>query len=516
MNILVTGATGYIGGRLVPRLLEKKHIVRALVRDKARIEGRIWSDAIEVVEGNVNHPETLKDVMHGIDVAYYLIHSMESGTKNFAEKDLDSARAFGRAAKEAGVKQIIYLGGLGRKGDDLSEHLESRQKTGIALREAGVPVTEFRAAIIIGSGGISFEIIRYLVERLPILVAPVWVYSRTQPIAVDDVLSYLVAAIDKPEAADKVIEIGGPTKISFGNMLLVYAQERKLNRKMITVPYIPLPLIAYAISLLTPAEYEMARPLLDGLKNEIIVTKPEAAQLFPQIKPMSYRESLQEALKYVQNGEIETSWSDALSSTTTGDVEPFKADDKEGMLMERRQRVIENDPKTVYATILRVGGKNGWFYGNILWQIRGVMDRFLGGPGLRRARRNPDNLRPGDILDFWRVEALEQDKLIRLRAEMRVAGRAWLEWQTAPYQDDPNRTLVTQTAFYRPLGLLGVLYWYSIYPLHFLVFPGMINGIKAKAESIHTDQVKVQEGELQPSAASTTEEVATEPVVQAK
>ncbi len=500
MKILVTGATGYIGGRLIPLLLKADHEVRAMVRETARISDHAWSDQIEIAEGDVLEASSLDAALAGIEIAYYLIHSLAEGAR-FSEDDLKAAHNFGESAKRAGIRQIIYMGGLGANSDkQLSKHLVSRHKTGDALRESGVPITEFRAAVIVGSGGVSFEMVRYLVERLPIMVTPRWVYTRTQPIAIDDVLRYLLAAIDNAAAKDQIIEIGGSDILTYGDMMSVYAKYRGLHRPMIPVPVLSPQLSSYWVSLMTPVSIPVARALIEGLRNEVIVTDTSAERIFPTIQPVSYQAALQVALAHIQNDTVETSWTDALSSTETGKLEKFKADDKEGMLIARRQALINNDAATVFATVLRIGGKHGWYYGDFLWQIRGVMDRAIGGPGLRRSRRNPDRLRPGDVLDFWRVEALEQDKFVRLRAEMRLPGRAWLEFTLEP--DSQKRTKLTQTAFFRSQGVLGWLYWYGINPIHQMVFSGMIVSIQKYAEAIGHDKVQVKGERSSQQAAS--------------
>jgi uncharacterized protein YbjT (DUF2867 family) len=476
--ILVTGATGYVGGRLVPRLIQSGYRVRCMVRDRARLQGRVWLQHAEVAEGDVFRPETLATAMQGVHTAYYLIHSMGGGA-DFHDKDLTAARNFSAAARDAGVRRIIYLGGLAGEGDQLSEHLQSRQQTGEALREAGVPVTEFRAAVIVGSGSLSFEIIRYLTERVPIMISPRWVYTRTQPIGIRDVLEYLAAAIALPESAGRIIEIGGADVITYGDMMTIYAQVRGLRRVMLPVPVLTPRLSSWWVDLVTPIPAVIARPLIDGLRNENIVRDFSARELFPRIVPADYRTSVQRALARLQASSIETAWSDALSSSA-GDRPPLVLTTHEGMIIEQRQRLVRATPEKVFRIFTGLGGKRGWLYMNWAWVLRGFTDRLLGGVGLRRGRRDPDDVRTGDALDFWRVEAVEQDQLIRLRAEMIVPGKAWLQFHTALTED--GKTQLTQTAFFASRGLSGWLYWYALYPIHALIFSGMIRSIAAEAE----------------------------------
>ncbi|MCZ7556066.1 MAG: SDR family oxidoreductase [Bacteroidia bacterium] len=476
--ILVTGATGYVGGRLVPRLLESGRRVRCMVRDHARLQGRGWLQDVEVTEGDVFRPETLATAMQGVRTAYYLIHSMGGGT-DFHDKDLTAARNFSAAARDAGVERIIYLGGLAGDADRLSEHLQSRQQTGEALREAGVPVTEFRAAVIVGSGSLSFEIIRYLTERVPIMISPRWVYTRTQPIGIRDVLEYLVAALDVPASAGRIIEIGGADVITYGEMMMTYARVRGLRRMMLPVPVLTPRLSSWWVDLVTPIPAVIARPLIDGLRNENIVRDFSARELFPHILPADYRTSVQRALARLQASSIETAWSDALCSSA-GDRMPLVLTTHEGMIIEQRQRLVHATSEKVFRVFTGLGGKRGWLYMNWAWVARGFTDRLIGGVGLRRGRRDPEALRAGDALDFWRVEAVEQDHLLRLRAEMIVPGKAWLQFRILT--DDEGSTQLTQTAFFASKGLAGWLYWYALYPIHALIFSGMIRSIAAEAE----------------------------------
>ncbi|MFN8483542.1 MAG: SDR family oxidoreductase [Anaerolineae bacterium] len=478
-KVLVTGATGYIGGRLVPRLLEAGYAVRCMVRDPARLEGRDWLRRVEVARGDVLAPETLAPALQGIDVAYYLIHSMGGG-HDFHERDLAAARAFGHAARAAGVRRIIYLGGLGDPAASLSPHLRSRQETGDALRESGVPVTEFQAAVIVGSGSLSFEMVRYLTERVPVMICPRWVYTRIQPIAVRNVLDYLVAALDTPASIGQVIEIGGANVLTYGEMMTGYARVRGLKRWLVAVPVLTPRLSSYWVHFVTPIPAPIAGPLIEGLRNEVIVRDDSARRIFPAIRPMDYESAVRAALAKLQARDVETVWSDALM-TSQGDMRPVALTTQEGMVMEHRQRLVAAAPHGVFRSFTGLGGRRGWLYMNWAWQLRGLADRLIGGVGMRRGRRDPDDVRVGDALDFWRVEAVEPDRLLRLRAEMKVPGQAWLQFQARPQAD--GETLLSQTAFFAPKGLSGWLYWYALYPIHGLIFSGMIRKVAEGAEA---------------------------------
>ncbi|MEO6060513.1 MAG: SDR family oxidoreductase [Thermoflexales bacterium] len=479
--ILVTGATGYIGGRLVPRLLEMGHRVRCLVRDPARLQGRPWQNAVEIVAGDVLQPDSLARAMEGVKVAYYLVHSLGGGI-DFHERDMTAARNFGAAARAAGIERILFLGGLAEASPGLSEHLRSRQQSGDALREAGVPVTEFRAGVIVGSGSLSFEMIRYLTERVPVMICPRWVFTRTQPIGIREVLEYLTAALGVPESAGRIIEIGGSEVVTYGEMMTMYAEVRGLKRWMIQVPVLTPRLSSYWVNLVTPIPAVIARPLIEGLRNENVVHDPSARALFPDVQPVSYRVSVARALAKLEASDVETAWSDALS-TSQGDAHPLTLTVQEGMVLERRQRIVPASPANIHSVFSGIGGKRGWFYMTWAWEIRGFVDKLIGGVGLRRGRRDPDELRVGEALDFWRVEAVEAGRLLRLRAEMKVPGKAWLQFQVTPRED--GQALLSQTAFFAPKGLFGWLYWYGLYPLHSLIFSGLIDQISRRAVALN-------------------------------
>jgi uncharacterized protein YbjT (DUF2867 family) len=477
MLVLVTGATGYIGGRLVPRLLQAGYHVRCFVRDPERLQGRPWLDQVEVVAGDILQLETLAAAMTGVSAAYYLIHSMAGG-QGFHERDVIAARNFGSAAAAAGVRRIIYLGGLGDPESELSQHLRSRQQTGDALRVSGVPVTEFRAGVIVGSGSLSFELIRYLIERLPAMICPRWLYTCIQPIGVRNVLEYLIAALETPSSVGEIIEIGGADVLTYGDMMLGYAKARGLKRRLIPVPVLTPRLSSYWVHLVTPIPATIAEPLIEGLRNEVVVRDDRAARIFPGIKPFDYQTAVELALVKLDAGEVETMWSDALI-TTQGDIPPVVLTTVEGMNLEHRQLQVPATASTVFAVFSGLGGSRGWLYMNWVWHVRGLLDRLVGGVGMRRGRRDPDCLRVGEALDFWRVEAVEPDHLIRLRAEMKMPGRGWLQFHVHPQA--PGKTLLSQTAYFAPKGVWGFLYWYSLYPIHKVIFAGMIRKIAERA-----------------------------------
>jgi uncharacterized protein YbjT (DUF2867 family) len=435
---------------------------------------------VEVVAGDVLQPETLSAALEGVSAAYYLIHSMSAG-EDFKGRDVRAARNFAHAAAAAGVGRIIYVGGLGDPEAELSPHLRSRQETGEALREAGVPVTEFRASVIVGSGSLSFEIIRDLTERLPVMICPKWVYTRTQPIAIRNVLEYLIAALRMPASAGRIIEIGGADIITYGDMMKIFADVRGLRRTLIPVPVLTPRLSSYWVHLVTPAPADIAQPLIEGLRNEVVVHDDTARRLFPEIVPMDYRSAVTLALARIESHTVETAWSDALVSSQ-GDVPPVVMTTEEGMIREQRQLLVPASPEAVYRAFTGLGGARGWLYMDWAWRLRGAADRLVGGVGLRRGRRDPDEVRAGEALDFWRVEAVESGRLMRLRAEMKVPGKAWLEFQALPAEG--GRTLLIQTAFFEPKGLSGLLYWYALYPIHAFIFSGMIREVGKRAEAL--------------------------------
>ena len=476
--ILVTGATGYVGGRLVPRLLAAGRPVRVLARDPSRLAGRAWLPRVEVATGDVLAPDTLAPALAGVSLAYYLVHGMAEGGR-FGERDLAAAEGFGRAARQAGVERIVYLGGLGDPATGLSLHLRSRQETGERLRAAGVPVTELRAAVIVGAGSLSFEMIRWLTERLPAMVCPRWVYRRIQPIAIADVLDYLVAALDSPGSAGQVVEIGGADVLTYRDMMLGYARLRGLRRWLVPVPVLTPWLSSHWVHWMTPVPAAIARPLIEGLRNDVVVRDDLARRLFPGVRPVGYRQALAAALSNLERGDIETAWSDALS-TSQGAAPPVRLSAQEGMIVERRQLVVPEPPEALFRSFTGLGGDRGWLYANWAWRLRGALDRLAGGVGFRRGRRDPDQLRAGDALDFWRVEAVEPPSLLRLRAEMKVPGRAWLQFEARPAQ---GGSVLVQTAYFAPRGLPGHLYWYALYPAHAAIFRNLVRRVAGRART---------------------------------
>ena len=477
--ILVTGATGYVGGRLVPHLLEAGYHVRVLVRDPARLQGRPWLDKVEVVTGDALTEGTLTEPMKDVSVAYYLIHGKQGGRDN-ADRDLTVARNFADAADEAGIERIIYLGELVDPTADLSPYLRSRHETGYILRYSSVPVTEFRAGMIVGSGSVLFEMVRYLGEREPLLVCPAWFFSQAQPIAIRDVLSYLIGALESPESIGRLIEIGGPTRLTYADMLLEYAKERELKRYLIRTPFNTPRLSAYWVHMITPIHWRVVLPLIEGLRASLIVRDEAAKKLFPQIKPIDFRTAVHLALGRIQRDNVETSWSDALV-TVTGDIKPYKFRVEDGMFIETRQVLLDLKPETVYRSYMGIGGTRGWMYMDWAWGMRGWMDKAVGGVGIRRGRRHPDETRAGESLDFWRVEEVEPDCLLRLRAEMKLPGKAWLEFKSEP-QD--SKTLFTVTAYFAPHGLFGFLYWYAMWLPHRFIFDGLTRRLASRARAL--------------------------------
>jgi uncharacterized protein YbjT (DUF2867 family) len=476
MRILVVGASGYVGGRLVPLLTSRAHDLVLLSRDPRPLAARF--PAARVVGADLLEPASLPSAVEGVDVAYYLAHSMGDDDAGFADRDRRAAGNFAEAAAAAGVRRIVYLGGLGDDDDDtrLSPHLASRHEVGAELGRHGVPITEFRAAIIIGSGSASFEILRHLTERLPLMITPRWVGTRCQPIGIGDVLDYLVEALDHPEAVG-IVEIGGPDILSYGDMMLAYARQRGLHRLMIPVPVLTPRLSSYWVNLISPVPASIARPLIEGLRNEVVVRDPGPARAFDH-SPLPYVEALRRAIERTDRLALESTWFDAFAAPDRKALLPVKA--REGMIVDRRAKTVRAAPGRVFAELERVGGTTGWPYANVLWRIRGLTDRAVGGVGMRLGRRDPDRLRVGDALDFWRVEEIRPPHLLRLRAEMKVPGRAWLQYEVVPV--DSGCRLV-QTAFFEPKGLPGLAYWYLLYPAHAVIFRGMVRALSRSATS---------------------------------
>ena len=489
--VLVTGATGYIGGRLVPMLISEGHRVRVLVRDRHRIRARPWGSRVEIVVGDASDSDALTSALNGIETAYYLIHSMSAGA-GFGELDLHIARSFGRVAGDCQVQHIIYLGGLGDSDSDLSPHLRSRQQTAKALQDGGVPVTEFRAAVIVGAGSISFEMVRNLVERLPVMICPRWIYSKVQPIAVNDVIAYLVSALGVAECRGRTVEIGGGSVTTYRDLMLTYARTRGLSRSLLPVPVLTPRLSSYWVHWVTPIHAAITRPLVEGLRNDTVVTKNAAGVLFPEIVPRDHVAAIAGVIGDLERGRIDTAWTDAAPTDRGGDP-AADLNSRSGLILETRSRRVQAPPASVFAVVAGIGGDRGWFCANWAWRLRGALDRMVGGVGLRRGRREPDRLRVGDALDFWRVEEFVPGRKIRLRAEMKLPGRAWLEFRVRSQMD--GATQLNQLAAFAPKGLPGLLYWYALYPIHRWIFAGLIREVGRRAEMRSGEQPKVPDPE---------------------
>lgn len=478
-RVLLTGATGYVGGRLLARLQAQGCDVRCLVRRPDALSGRtraaIAADAAAaagrttVVVGDLLAPQTLTAAFEGIDVAYYLVHSMGSAG-DFEQRDRTAARNFAQAARRAGVRRVIYLGGLGR-GDDLSRHLRSRHEVGDLLREHGPPVLELRASIVLGSGSLSFELIRALVERLPVMITPRWVEIEAQPIAINDLLAYLLRALTLPLPESRTFEIGGADRVSYGDLMREYARQRKLRRVMLKVPFLTPGLSSLWLGLVTPLFARVGRKLIESIRHPTVVEDDSAPAVFG-IRPVGMSEAIAAAIRNEDREFAETRWFDALSSS--GEAPDWTGRRFGNRLIDTRECESAVSAERAFAPIRRIGGDTGWYATGTLWRLRATLDLLAGGVGARRGRPPGDALAVGDAVDFWRVEAYEPGRLLRLRAEMRVPGRAWLEFEVRP---SAGGSVIRQTASFDPLGLSGLAYWYLLYPLHALVFGGMLRGI---------------------------------------
>ncbi|MEV4160864.1 SDR family oxidoreductase [Nonomuraea dietziae] len=481
---LVTGATGYLGGRLVPELLAAGHDVRCMVRSAGRLRDLPWAAQAEVAEADARDPERTGAALRDIDVAYYLIHGM-SGGRGFAEADRQAAHTFAAAAGRAGVRRIVYLGGLtpgASEGHGLSAHMSSRAEVGEIFLSSGVPSVVLGAAVIIGSGSASFEMLRYLTERLPVMTTPRWVRSRTQPIAVRDVLRYLVAWAGIPEEVNRAFDIGGPDVLTYAEMMRRYAAVAGLPPRLI----IPVPLLSPRLSslwvgLVTPVPAAIARPLVESLRTQAVCAEHDIARYVadPQGGLIGFDLAVSLALQRIKEADVVTRWTSASLPGAPSDPLPTDPDWAGGSLyIDRRTATVAAGPEELWRVIEGIGGENGWYSLPMAWKIRGALDRLVGGVGLRRGRRDPLRLRVGDSIDFWRVEELERGRLLRLRAEMRLPGLAWLELSQSV---EDGRTVYRQRAVFHPHGLLGHLYWWAIYPFHGLIFGRMPRNVAAAA-----------------------------------
>jgi len=457
---------------VVGRLLKRGHEVRVLVRDAEKARARPWGHQVEIVEGDLSRPETLEAPLKGVDVAYYLVHSMYAGT-DFEAEDRAAARHFVAAAQ--GVRHVIYLGGILPKPSDGSRpsaHLTSRAEVGAILRE-GLPTTEFRAGPIIGSGSASFEMVRYLTERLPAMVAPRWILNEVQPIGVGDILEYLVGALGRMDTLG-VIDVGAEP-VTFREMMMTYARARGLPRVIVPVPVLAPRLAALWVGLVTPISNSLAVPLVEGVVQPVVGDTVRARTLFPEIAPRTYREAVERTLRRVRDGDVATRW------TFAGGERGVRFEDREGIAREVRSRWVQAKPAEVFRAFSSLGGERGWRVWDWAWEVRGILDQLVGGPGLRRGRRHPHEVYPGEAIDFWRVEEVRPPSLLRLRAEMKVPGKAWLQFEALP---EGEGTRLVQTAYFAPTGFLGWAYWYGIYPLHALIFNDLVDAVARDASEL--------------------------------
>lgn len=470
MKVLITGATGYIGRRLKQELLKNKNLsLRILVRNKQALD-HLHQEDLEIVEGSSFDIEKLDLAMEGVDVAYYLIHSLAH--EDYTQLDIQSAQNFRDAAIRAGVKKIIYLGGLGVVDENISKHLLSRIQTGEELSRYSdkIDVIWFRAGVIIGSGSASFEIIRNLIQKLPVLITPKWVRVRAQPIGIDAIISYLCAAKEERICGTHIVDIGSEI-LSYADMMRQCAQVMGLKRLIIPVPFLTVGLSSYWLNVFTPVPFQVARSLIDGLKSEVVMQNNNAMKMFPEIVPLSFKKSVAKALYEVEQNQVLSRWSDSGADV-------WKINHKDSIaeavfIDEQILRIQEGEAEAVFASFCSIGGENGWFSYDWLWEIRGMIDKIFGGVGLNRGRRSQTSLRKGDSLDFWKVVDIVEDKRLLLFAQMKVPGKAWLEFRI-----DKDRLI--QRAYFLPSGVLGRLYWFSLLPLHYFVFRDMIRSIYKK------------------------------------
>lgn len=465
--ILVTGATGYIASRLIPRLLEQGYRVRCLVRQELRLQTRTWFPHVEVFRGDVTDVPSLLPAMQGVHTAYYLIHNMASG-EGYTARELEAAQNFASAAQGGAIKHIIYLGGLADPRENIPSHMRSRIQTGDELRSGLVPVTEFRAGVIVGPGSISFEMIRFMTELMPIIFGPTWLKNMSQPIASKNVIDYLLAALENNTGQGHVFEIGGPDVMSYEELMLSYGRMRGLWRKAVTLRGIPLWFMALGVAFMTPVPARIAHPLVDGLGSDSLVKDGSARNFFPDVDLIGYEDAVKQALEQLHPGRLEPAWTDCEQTA--------KFMKHEGFFIEHRCELVRTRPEKVFQALTHMGGENGWPYANWLWQVRGWLDKQVGGPGLRGGT---ENMQPGEVVDYYRVETLEPNRILRLQAELKAPGDGWMEWRV---EENQGKTRLSQTAFFAPYGFFGFVYWYGLHLFHQLVFRGLIKAIARKSE----------------------------------
>ena len=482
---LVTGATGYVGGRLVPELLAAGHDVRVMVRDPRKAQARDWAADVEIVQGDASRPDDVRRALQGADVLFYLLHSIGVGD-DFVATERAMAQTFADEAEAAGVQRIVYLGGMDPEGEVLSEHLRSRHEVGEVLLGSAVPTVVLQAAVVIGSGSASFEMLRYLTERLPVMITPTWVYTDIQPIAVRDVLRYLVACADLPADVNRAFDIGGPDVLTYFEMMQRHAAVAGLSRRRVLPVKVLSPgLSSHWVGVITPVPASLARPLVESLRNTVVATDTDIKEYVPDPPEglIGFDRSVELALTKIQNLDVPTRWTSASTQGAPSEGLPTDPDWAGGSLYkDERTREVDASPANLWTIIEGIGGRNGWYSWALAWWVRGILDRFVGGPGLRRGRRNDQDLIIGDALDFWRVEETDDATFLRLRAEMKLPGLAWLELQVG--STEGGTTTFHHRALFAPRGLLGHAYWWSILPFHGIIFGSMQKNIAKAAEAL--------------------------------
>ncbi len=484
---LVTGATGYVGGRLVPQLLDAGHDVRVLVRSPEKARAHPWAERVDVVQGDATSADDVRAAMEGVDVLYYLLHSIGTGD-DFAETERRTAQTFADAAAAAGVSRIVYLGGMVPQGEELSPHLASRQAVGDVLLGSGVPTTVLQAGVVIGSGSASFEMLRHLTERLPVMVTPRWVHTRIQPIAIRDVLRYLVGSASMPADVNRRFDVGGPDVLTYLDMMQRYAKVAGLpKRRMLPVPLLSPGLSSHWVGIVTPVPASIARPLVESLRNTVVASEHDIATYVPDPEDglIGFDRAVELALTKIQDLDVPTRWSSSTPPGAPSEPLPQDPDWAGGSLyVDERTREVDASPQSLWRVIEGIGGRNGWYSWGLAWRVRGILDRLVGGPGLRRGRRDERDLVVGDAVDFWRVEETDDHSFLRLRAEMRVPGLAWLELQVGSAEG--GTTTFHHRALFHPRGLFGHLYWWVIWPFHGIVFGGLQRNIAKAAEALES------------------------------